>query len=170
SNKEVYKVFAALDPFASSLYPVSWAGETLSYNWFDVAREYTERWLHQQQVRDAMGDKSILTKELYYPVLNIFIQAWPFTSANAKAGEGTVLKTIVTGDGGGEWFLVKTGDQWKLSSDTGSTIAAETTIDGDVAWKLFSKSVRKEDIAESYSIKGDNALGELILEMVSVMA
>jgi hypothetical protein len=142
----------------------------MSYSWFNVAREYTERWLHQQQVRDAVGDKGIMTKELYHPVLNIFMQAWPFTTGNANADEGTILKAIVTGDGGGEWFLVKTGGQWKLSSTAGSMIAATTTIDGDVAWKLFSKSVRKEDISGSFSIKGDAVLGSTILDMVSVMA
>ena len=31
------------------------AGEAVSANWFDVAREFTERWHHQQQIRLAIG-------------------------------------------------------------------------------------------------------------------
>lgn len=163
-------LFREQDPFAPSPYPVSWAGETMSYNWFDIAREYTERWLHQQQMRDAMGDRSLLTAELYRPFLHIFLQAWPFTCAGLDADEGTVLKTTITGEGGGEWFLLRSEGQWKLSEAAGDMMAAETIIDGDVAWKLFSKSVRKEDIAGYFTINGNPALGAAVLDMVSVMA
>jgi hypothetical protein len=33
--------------------PVTWAGPEPAPIWLDIAREYTERWLHQAQVRDA---------------------------------------------------------------------------------------------------------------------
>ena len=38
-----------------AIFSVAWAGESESENWFDVARDYTERWHHQQQIRDAVG-------------------------------------------------------------------------------------------------------------------
>jgi uncharacterized protein (TIGR03083 family) len=170
TNGQVVEIFRGLDPFAPSVYPVSWAGESMSKNWFDIAREFTERWLHQQQIRDAVGDKGIMTAELYYPVLNIFIKAWPVASTTVHAEDGALLKTTVTGEGGGEWFLLRSNGEWKLSSTNDAMPVSETIIDGDVAWKLFSKSVRKEDIKGSYSIKGNTALGETILNMVSVMA
>lgn len=181
TNEKVYEIYKSLDPYGISIYPVGWAGEDESQNWFDIAREYTERWLHQQQVRDAMNNKGIMTKELYYPFLHIFMQAWPFTCRDMKANEGTVIKTVVTGEGGGEWYLemdasTSSAGKWMLrqaqqeSGEVNSEFAAETIIDGSVAWKLFSKSVRKEDITGSYEIKGDRVLGEKVLEMVSVMA
>jgi hypothetical protein len=170
TNAECYEVFAGLDPFASSVYPVSWAGEELSQNWFDTAREYTERWLHQQQVRFAMHDSSLLTQELYNPCLQIFLQAWPFTCKNVDAPEGTVLKTCITGEGGGNWWLEKKGNAWKMANASSSVPAAETIIDGKVAWILFSKSVRKDDIGDKYEIRGNRQLGEKILDMISVMA
>ena len=43
----------SLDPFAPAAFAVSWAGEVASLNWFDTARELTERWHHQQQIRLA---------------------------------------------------------------------------------------------------------------------
>lgn len=174
TNEEVYDLFKNLDPFAEAAYSVSWAGENESRNWFDIAREYTERWLHQQQIRDALADKAIMTKELYHPVLNIFMYAWPVSCANEMAKEGTTLKTTITAEGGGEWFLKIEKRKWKIESGKGvvkdTDIAAETIIDGDVAWKLFSKSVRKENIKGSFEIKGDQQLGEKVLDMVSVMA
>ncbi len=44
---------AARDPHAQAPLGVSWAGEDKSANWFDTAREFTERWHHQQQIRLA---------------------------------------------------------------------------------------------------------------------
>lgn len=171
TNNEVYQLFKDLDPFAESVFPVGWAGEEKSSNWFDIAREYTERWLHQQQIRDATGDKGIMTKELYHPFLNIFMQAWPYTCRGIKANNDTILKTIITGEGGGEWYLKMENGKWKIENGSNvNNIVSETIIDGNVAWKLFSKSVRKEDIKGSFEIKGDQQLGEKVLDMVSVMA
>ena len=45
----------SLDPHAPALFNVAWAGEQTSPNWFDIGREYTERWHHQQQIREAVG-------------------------------------------------------------------------------------------------------------------
>jgi mycothiol maleylpyruvate isomerase-like protein len=45
----------SLDPFGRAMFAVSWAGEEQSLNWFDTARELTERWHHQQQIRLATG-------------------------------------------------------------------------------------------------------------------
>lgn len=178
TNEEVYRLFSRLDPFAESVFPVSWAGENVSYNWFDIAREYTERWLHQQQIRDALNDRGIMTKQFYYPFLDIFMHAWPVTMKE-EGDESTVLRAVIKGEGGGEWILKRAKgegyqvDGWrhyKSGGGSGERYAAETVIDGDVAWKLFSKSVRKEDISGSYQVTGNKVLGEKILDMVSVMA
>ncbi len=168
TNDEVYKLFTNLDPFAIATYSVSWAGETKSYNWFDIAREYTERWLHQQQIRDATGDNSFLTADLYYPVLNIFMQAWPYTLRDIDAAEGTTIKTSIPGVG--DWYLKRENKEWQIKESNAETPTAETIIAGDIAWKLFSKSMRKEEAKESVEIKGEYQLGEKILDMVSVMA
>lgn len=169
SNGEVYALFSRLDPYGESVYPVGWAGEEKSYNWFDIAREYTERWIHQQQIRDAMGNRELLAKKFYHPLLDIFMYAWPVAMGEAGEEQATI-KTVITGEGGGEWILQKSEGKWKPGGKATAPVLAETTIDGDVAWKLFSKSIRKEDITGSYRIQGDQQLGGKILSMVSVMA
>jgi len=168
TNEVVYKEFSKLDPFAVAAYPVGWAGETESFNWFDIAREYTERWLHQQQIRDAKNDSGLMASELYRPFLNVFMQAWPHTLKDVEAEKGTVLKVVVIGIG--EWYLKREKDGWNQGEKDGEKIMAETIIDSNIAWKLFSKSIRKVDVKEGIKINGDEFLGEKILEMVSVMA
>lgn len=68
--KQLAEYHAGRDPFALAPYGVSWAGEEKSANWFDTAREFTERWHHQQQIRLAVErpgvqGPGILTRELY---------------------------------------------------------------------------------------------------------
>ena len=43
----------SLGPFAPAVFNISWAGEKQSLNWFHTARELSERWHHQQQIRLA---------------------------------------------------------------------------------------------------------------------
>src|SRR5262245_35133472 len=47
SSREAAEYYASLDPTGPAKFSVSWAGESKSLNWFDVARDLTERWHHQ---------------------------------------------------------------------------------------------------------------------------
>jgi uncharacterized protein (TIGR03083 family) len=170
TNDEVYAIFKSLDPFGKAEHSVAWAGENESYNWFNIAREYTEFFVHQQQMRDAVGDQGLLNSQLYHPFLDIFMRALPYTYRDIKAPEVTLLKFTITGQGGGHWFLKRMNDSWSLVPAVTGEMASETFIDGSVAWKLFSKSARKEDVKGSFEIKGNPLFGEKILDMVSVMA
>ena len=62
TSPKVAKHFASLDPEAPAPFPVGWAGHSSSPNWFDIAREYTERWHHQQQIREAVGQPGIISR------------------------------------------------------------------------------------------------------------
>ncbi|WP_315814530.1 maleylpyruvate isomerase family mycothiol-dependent enzyme [Paraflavitalea speifideaquila] len=160
---------ATLDPAEQAIFSVGWAGEAVSANWFHIAREYTEKWQHQQQIREAVDKPGIMTAELYFPFLDTFMRALPFTYRNTNAPAGTVLQFTCTGTGGGSWFLQKQ-DQWELIPTSTVIPAAHTTIDGSVAWKLFSKSWRRKEVLPYVTIEGNQELGDVVLDMVSVMA
>ena len=157
------------EPFAAAAFSVAWAGEDVSLNWFHVAREYTERWHHQQQIRDAVNKPGILTKELYYPVMDTFMMALPHTYRNTNAIENTVLQVTISGDAGGHWFLIKK-DQWQLQKENQLPIFTQVSIDQNIAWKLFTKSWRRKDIIDNVRINGDASLAEPVLGMIAVMA
>lgn len=160
---------ASLDPWAPAIYPVSWAGETTSFNWFHIAREYTEKWHHQQQIRDAAGIPGIQTAELYHPVLATFMKALPYTYRNIPAPEGTLVRITITGEGGGDWFMQR-NQKWEPVATASGEPAAHTSIDGRVAWKLFSKSWRREEMAGYVQTTGDPVLATAVLDMIAVMA
>ncbi len=162
-----------LNPFENAIFPVAWAGQEASPNWFHIAREYTEKFLHQQQIRDAVNKEGLMTKELYYPFLDTFMYALPYTFRNIEATENTTVTVIISTNIGGQWNITKTAAGWVLNRDhhnNNQTPHSEVTIDPDTAWKLFSKSWTPEQVAAKVEITGDKTLGEQVLKMVSVMA
>lgn len=161
---------ASLDPFAKAVFAVDWAGQKESKNWMHIAREYTEKWLHQQQIRDAVNRPGIMTREFFYPVLETFVYALPHTYRNVKAEEGTGIKFSVSTPVGGDWYLERKKGTWNLTKDELSNPSAEIIIDPDTSWKLFSKSLRPEDVKDKVTMRGDQLLAEVALNMVSVMA
>jgi uncharacterized protein (TIGR03083 family) len=159
----------SLDPMAGAVFNVSWAGDDQSPNWFDTARELTERWHHQQQIRLATNRHGIMTRELYYPVLDCFMRALPFTY-RAQAGEsGTLLRFNVSGDCGGSWYLYRDVDRWvQIESPRGRQVS-ETTIPEEIAWRIFTKGIDTETAERQVTIEGDQILGRHVLGMISII-
>ncbi len=183
TSREAASYYAALDPFAPARIGVSWAGESVSANWFDVARDLTERWHHQQQIRLALGDpanaqnpsansarslRGIMMPELYHPVLDCFMRALPFHYRSMSAPPGTALSIHVSGDCGGDWHLY-CGDAWMLASEPAGTIVATVTIPQDVAWRIFTKGIARESAREHVRVTGDAVLGTHVLDMLAIV-
>ena len=116
ASRESAEYHQALDPFAPAMFPVSWAGEEESANWFDTAREFTERWHHQQQIRLAVNKPGIMTREIYYPVLDCFMRALPYAYRDVPAKSGTIAQFNISGECGGSWFLFRDGGAWTLNA------------------------------------------------------
>jgi uncharacterized protein (TIGR03083 family) len=161
---------AALDPRSKAIFPVAWAGEEESLSWFDVAREYTERWHHQQQIRHAVGRPGILEREVYHPVLDTFLRALPHTYREVAAPEGALLRVTVTGEAGGSWDLLRRAGGWQLGTGAEGSPTAEATIPQEIAWRLFTKGIGKDEARERMDIQGDPDLGLPVLHLLAVMA
>ena len=159
-----------LHPFEDAIFPVAWSGEEVSPNWFHMAREYTEKFIHQQQIRDAVGKPGIITKEFFYPFIDTFLQALPYTYRFIEADLDTTVQVKITTDVGGDWYLTRFKEAWKLSKEKTGHISSLVSLDPDTAWKLFSKGMTPQEARSKVSISGDQPLGEPVLQMVSVMA
>lgn len=169
-QNELLDYFADLDPFEMAIFPVRWAGKEHSENWFDIAREYTERWLHQQQIRYAVNDQKLLTPEFYSPYLQTAIQALPYTYLKIKAPVGTIVKVEVVGDAGNSWAIIKEKSFWSFINSAVEEPNALVYIDQQIAWLLFSKGINVEEAGQYFQLHGDRNLGSHALKMVSVMA
>jgi uncharacterized protein (TIGR03083 family) len=170
TGKEYASCVAKLDPFKPAVFSVAWAGEEQSLNWFHIAREYTEKWHHQQQIREAVNKPGIVSRELYYPLIDTFMQALPHTYRNIQAKEDQVVKVTVTSESGGDWFLIYTNSGWMLRKESTAQVDSTVTIDPETAWKLFTKALSGNEAEKRIKFTGDESLGKPILSMLSVMA
>lgn len=168
--KEYNAHLQTLDPFAPAIFSVAWAGQETSPNWFHMAREYTEKFLHQQQIRDAVGKQALFTKELFGPFIDTFMYALPHTYRNVDAAVGTTVQVVVTTDIGGEWIICKQEQGWQFVSPSSTEPNGSLSIDPNTAWKLFSKSMQPADALPLVELAGDKTLAANALQMVSVMA
>jgi len=168
--KSLAEWHASRDPYAMAPYGVSWAGEQKSANWFDTAREFTERWHHQQRIRLAVNKPGIMTRELYFPVLDCFLRALPFSYRNVDAKSGTYVQIIVSGECGGSWYLYRVEESWQLVQKPIGEKTSETTIPQEIAWRIFTKGIDRESALSQTKVTGDTKLGQHVLGMISIVA
>jgi len=169
ASRESAEYHQALDPFGRAMFPVSWAGEEESTNWFDTAREFTERWHHQQQIRLAVDKPGIMTREFYFPVLDCFMRALPYAYRNVSARPGTLVQFNISGECGGNWYLFREGEAWKLIASSAGDKIAETTIPQEIAWRVFTKGIAAEEARSQVQVTGDEEVGLYILKMISIV-
>lgn len=169
TGDELYRYFKSIDLNALGG-PVSWAGPEPAPVWLDIAREYTERWLHQQQIRDAVKRPGLRDRRFLGPVLETFVRALPHTYRDVEAAAGTHVKLIVSGEAGGEWSLVRRERGWLLGRGEESAPTATVRLDQNIAWRLFTKGLSEEQAHEAVRIEGDEALGAKMLEAVAIIA
>jgi hypothetical protein len=174
ADAQLAELFRSLDPHGPAIFPVSWAGEERSENWMDVARDYTEKWHHTQQVFDATGRPStIMNRRLAHPCFDIFMRALPVTFRGVEAERGSVVTVTVTGEAGGNWHVERREDRWEQVAVPPRSPAATVTMGQDTVWKLVTKRRSRAATRRQFPeirVEGDEALALHVLDMVSVMA
>ena len=161
--------FRSLDPLTIGP-PVSWAGPHPAPRWLHIAREYTERWLHQQQIREGAGRPDLTQRRFLFPVLDTFVHALPHTYRGVAGRNGDCVRFAVTGDAGGEWTLVCRDGGWGLYEDVALPPIAQVTIDQDTAWRLFTKGTDPEPARRRARLSGDVQLAAVALQAVAIIA
>jgi len=161
--------FASLDMTALGM-PVDWAGPKPAPVWLDVAREYTERWVHQQHIRDAIGKPGLKERRWFAPVMDAFVRGLPRVLRDMPSLDGTALRLVIGGDAGGEWIALRQNGDWMLGTAPGMAVDATVELDEDRAWRLFTKGISKEEARRTARIEGDEVLAERALDTVSILA
>ena len=159
----------SLDPFAPAAFNVSWAGEEKSQNWFDTARELTERWHHQQQIRLATNRPGIMTPDLYHPVLDCFVRGLPHTYRDVYAPVGTLLLLEISGECGGRWVLAKRSMEWNLATVAEGEFACRVRMPQELAWRVFTKGYDRDSALARVEIEGNRSLGKHVLQLTAII-
>jgi uncharacterized protein (TIGR03083 family) len=166
---QVAALFASLDPTAPAT-GVAWAGEERSEAWFDTAREYTEKWLHQQHIRDAAGAALLTERRWIYPVLDTFVRGLPHAFRTLSAPPGTSVTLTIAEPLAESWTVVATTDSWQLTRGADPRAAAQVMIDQDTAWRLFTKGMAAETARQRAVLSGNPTLASRVFTLVAIMA
>lgn len=169
TGRQACDYFSSLDPYAIGG-PVSWAGPEPAPVWLDLAREYTERWHHQQHIRDAVGKQGLKEPRFLAPVLDTLVRALPHAYRQTTANDGTIVAFTITGESGGRWFLRREGRKWKLYLAVSGEPSAVVVVDEDAAWRIFTRGLSRSEAKARVDIAGDQSLGERFLDTVSIIA
>jgi hypothetical protein len=117
---------------SSSVY---WADEVPL--WFDLTREFTERWVRYRQIREAaLPAEHDQQPDEYLPlVLRTFIWGFPH-QYHAPAPDGTTIALEVPGIGA--WTLTRTATGWALDDGQADAPAPCLRMSGETAWRLLT--------------------------------
>ena len=157
---------AGLDPDAIGG-PVQWATKDAPAPvWLDIAREYMERYVHQDQIRRACG-RPRLDRRFTEPVLATAVHALPLALAGVSRPAGTVAALIVD-DGGHQmaWYLTRTEGEWQLGRSAPAEPAAcelRTTTDGAI------QSFVHDPAAPPFTWRGDPELAQAVSQARAIL-
>jgi len=167
---EIPKLLSSLDMDSKALFPVWWAGEEESKCWFDIAREYTEKWYHQQQIREAIGKPLLVEQKWIHPLIDTFVRGLvPTIYQNIYPDKNNISVLLEVEDIlEGKWILKK-NISWELFVGEELDYTSKVVMNADTTWRMFTKNISKEDAKKRITIYGDINLGQVILELTTVM-
>jgi len=168
-GEKAYEYLRSLDPFEIGG-SISWAGPEPQPVWLDIAREYTERWHHQQHIRDAVKKPGLKDAKFFSPVLETFMRALPYTFRHVSEPDGTSITLSVSGDSGGQWTLLREKGRWGFYQGTTMEPDTEIILEEDIAWRFFTRGIEKDGARKHITIKGNKNIAEPVFEMVSIIA
>ena len=161
--------FESLPLDRPALFPVSWAGEQSSEGWFDIGREFTELWHHQQQIRMAVGAGGLQDPRYLGAVIDVAMRGLPHAFRHTSADHGDTVLIDVRGGSGGQWTLLREEHRWSLWCGAPKMPTAQVRLTDDTAWRLLSNALPGSDAARAIEVDGRKELGLAIVGARSVI-
>jgi uncharacterized protein (TIGR03083 family) len=138
---------------------VSWAGPDPAPARLDYAREMTEYWIHQQQVREAVGRPVDTDPGTVRAVLDTFLHAVPLTLRD-EPGTALRIETEV-----GAWAWERGDAGWVRAASTSGGAVLRT--DSATLWRLCVRMVEPDE-ARTRSVV-DGSAADAVLRIVSII-
>jgi uncharacterized protein (TIGR03083 family) len=169
ASAELADWFEAQPLDGPALFGVSWAGEQTSDNWFDIGREFTELWHHQQQIRLAVGAEALADSRYLHAVLSVALRGLPHAFRAVAAEPGDTITLDITGAAGGQWSLQRDAQQWTLQLGATARPTTRVTLTDDAAWRLLFHALPERDARQVVQVEGRADLVEALFTARSVL-
>lgn len=168
TSPQVLAMWGELDP-ETLTEAVSWAGPDPAPVWLDLARDFTEYWVHQQQIRDATGRSDLGDPAVVHTVLDTFLRAVPHTLSAHPRPDGEILDVTVDGAAGGRWTWRCDGQRWRWAQNPGTPGTLLAFPGPEPLWRLCVRMVEPAEARRSVTVSGDEALAAAAMQIVSII-
>jgi hypothetical protein len=169
STTELATFFEDLPIDAPALFGVSWAGEQTPEGWFDVGREFTELWHHQEQIRLAVGAPSLRDPRFLHAVIEIAVRGLPHAFRDADAAQGDTVVVDVSGPAGGIWTMVRRQDGWEIQSGEPPQATTRVHVSDENTWRLLFNALKGDTARKVVRIEGRPELAAAFLAARSIV-
>jgi uncharacterized protein (TIGR03083 family) len=134
--------------------------------WQVVAREYVERWLHQHQIRRALGRPN-LGVEYLAPAAAAGIRGVAGNLPDLGASAGTTIGFEIPDLG--NWSLTRADDGWTVADGAGAEPTASLALVAADATTLFSRGYLAAEVPAAFAVEGEVALAARALDVIQLM-
>ena len=165
----LFMYLQTIDPLAAGGV-VSWAGAELAPNWLDLAREYMERWVHQQHIRDAVGKRGQCEPRFIAPVVAASMHALPVALAHVRPRMAHAVVVRVEGEGGGCWSIIREAHRWRVFEGAAADAQTEIVVGVEDWWRLVTLGLSAAEARRRARVAGDAALAEAVFATVAIIA
>jgi uncharacterized protein (TIGR03083 family) len=137
--------------------------------WQVIAREFVERWVHQQQIRRALR-RPDLGRELLVAAVDVVLQALATHLPGFGAPAGTTVALSVTGVG--RWALRREPDAWVPGGGDALVADAdvELALDPTQAIAVLSRGLHRTEAAAAFTTTGNPTLAGHVVQTVATFA
>src|SRR5438874_91903 len=122
--------------------PIPWIGPDPAPYWLLTAREYFERWIHQLQIRRAVGRPGLMDERHVVPAVATAVRGFPQGFAILPADDGTTF-TLSVSDAAA-WTVRRDG-AWTLLEGAADDPTLFLPLDLETAALLFSRGLTGAD-------------------------
>jgi uncharacterized protein (TIGR03083 family) len=159
SGDWTYRWYTSVDPNELGE-TIHWMSPTEAQPyWLLAAREYLERWIHNLQIRRAVGRSGLTEERFVAPALATTFRGFPRGWAGVPAEEDATVAFTIT-DASAAWTLQRRDGGWVLHEGAPAQPNALLGFTLESAAHLFSRGLPHTDIQRRIRVEGDTDLAQ----------
>jgi len=130
--------------------------------WMIAAREHLERWVHQQQIRRAVGQPELVAEPHFSAAIGAAVRGFPQGFSSIEARDGTEI-ALEVGGRDKSWSVRRADGAWGMAPTNG-TPDVVISMDGPTAAAVFSKGLSIDETRARVDVSGDQKVGQTVKE------
>jgi uncharacterized protein (TIGR03083 family) len=150
--------------------PVSWIDQDRPAPvWLDCARDFTEDWIHQEQIRQGVRRERRTDPTVMHAVLDTFMHAMNRTLDQHHLPDGSSLAVRIEPELDTEWSWSCRAGSWFPVTDVPAHPTTLIISDAQTWWGLCVRMLTPAQARDRTQVVGDEQLARAALTIVSII-